>query len=95
MDPLITALDSSGYGYRAGPLARRVKLSALAFADDLAALTSTKREMQKQLGIVEVFCRTTGILDSEKWQIVHGERRCKLEYRRPSTLGHVSILGEA
>ena len=54
MDPLITALDSSGYGYRAGPLARRVKLSAL--ADDLAALTSTKREKQKQLGIVEVFC---------------------------------------
>ena len=59
MDPLIKSLDSSGYGYRAGPLARRVKLSAL--ADDLAALTSTKREKQKQLGIVEVFCKTTGM----------------------------------
>lgn len=57
LDPLINALESLGCGYRVG----QAHLATLAFADDLAVVSSSWEGMARNLTILETFCRLTGL----------------------------------
>ena len=57
IDPLLNTLEAVGKGFSAAG----VKLTTLAFADDLVLLSDSWAGMQTNLKILDVFCSLTGL----------------------------------
>ena len=60
MDPLLTSLENAGKGFKYGS-GDSERITALAFADDLAALASSSKNLQWICNRVEKFCEDTGM----------------------------------
>ncbi|NXX51967.1 PO21 protein, partial [Tricholaema leucomelas] len=57
IDPLLCKLEELGNGYQYGA----VKVTTLAFADDLVLLSSSWEGMEKNIEILEAFCELSGL----------------------------------
>ncbi|NXX24033.1 PO21 protein, partial [Podargus strigoides] len=57
LDPLLCKLETEGQGFQQGGL----KITAMAFADDLVLLSDSWDGMCCNIGILETFCKLTGL----------------------------------
>lgn len=61
LNPLLCKLENLGEGYHQG----RLKITAMAFADDLMLLSDSWECMYMNIKILETFCYQTGLKTEE------------------------------